>query len=63
MGLALDELRENDEKIDAEGLSFVLTSLVSGTIRMYGGLLVDYHDGPFFGKGFSLSVEGAAACG
>jgi hypothetical protein len=62
MDLALDELRENDERIDVEGLLFVLSDIVAGTIRIYGDLFIDYLDRPFFGKGFKLSVSGATAC-
>jgi hypothetical protein len=42
MGLALDEPKANDEKIEAEGFSFIMASDVADTIRSYGNLLIDY---------------------
>jgi Fe-S cluster assembly iron-binding protein IscA len=62
MGLALDEPKTNDEKMEAEGLSFLLASDVADTIRSYGSLSIDYLDRPFFLKGFRLSLAGARSC-
>ncbi len=62
MGLALDEPRTNDEKVEAEGLSFLLSSDVADMIRSYGSLSIDYRDRPFFLKGFHLSLAGAHSC-
>jgi hypothetical protein len=55
MGLALDELKENDEKIDVQGFSFVVASEVADTIRSYGNLLIDYREYPWV-RGFQLSL-------
>jgi len=61
MGLALDEPKANDEKIEAEGFSFVMTSEVADTIRPYGDLLIDYMEHPWM-KGFQLSLLGKVSC-
>jgi hypothetical protein len=62
MGLALDEPKASDEKVEAEGLSFVVSSEVGDMIRSYGSLSIDYMDRPFFMKGFKLSLQGVRAC-
>ncbi len=62
MGLALDEPKENDERVDVQGLSFVLDGEVADTIRSYGSLSIDYWDRPFFMKGFRLFLAGAGTC-
>jgi hypothetical protein len=62
MGLALDEPKQTDERIDVRGFSFVLAGEVADTIRSYGSLSIDYLDGPFFMKGFQLSLAGSGAC-
>ena len=62
MGLVLDEPKTNDEKVEAEGLSFVLSSDVADTIKSYGSLSIDYRDSPSFLKGFHLSLAGARSC-
>jgi len=61
MGLALDEPKPNDEKLEAEGFSFLMTSEVTDTIRSYGNLLIDYKDHPWT-KGFQLSLLGKVSC-
>jgi Fe-S cluster assembly iron-binding protein IscA len=61
MGLALDELKANDEKIEVEGFSFIMASEVAGTIRSYGSLLIDYVEKPLE-KGFQLSLSGKVSC-
>ncbi len=61
MGLALDELKANDKKIDVEGFSFVMASEVADTIRSYGTLFIDYIEHPWE-KGFQLSFEGKVSC-
>jgi hypothetical protein len=61
MGLALDELKANDEKIEVEGFSFVMASEVANTIRSYGSLFIDYLEQPRE-KGFQLSFEGKVPC-
>jgi len=61
MGLALDELKTNDEKIEAEGFSFIMTSEVADTIRSYGNLLIDYMEHPWM-KEFQLSFLGKVTC-
>ena len=57
MGLALDESKTNDEKIEAEGFSFIMSSEVADTIRSYGNLLIDYMEHPWV-KEFQLSFLG-----
>ena len=47
MGLALDEPKTNDERIDADGLTFVATGEVADILRSFGGVSIDYVDGPF----------------
>jgi Fe-S cluster assembly iron-binding protein IscA len=61
MGLALDELKANDKKIDVEGFSFIMDSEVADTIRPYGNLFIDYLEQPWE-KGFQLSFQGQASC-
>ena len=61
MGLAQDEPKANDEKIEAEGLSFIMASEVADTIRSYGGLFIDYMEQPWK-KGFELSLQAKVAC-
>jgi hypothetical protein len=61
MGLTLDEPKANDEKIEAEGFSFIMASEVADTIRSYGNLFIDYTEHPWM-KGFQLSFLGKAFC-
>lgn len=61
MGLALDEPKANDEKIEAEGFSFIMSSEVADTIRSYGNLLVDYMEHPWL-KEFQLSFLEKVTC-
>lgn len=61
MGLALDELKANDEKIEVEGFSFIMVPEVGNTIRSYGNLSIDYIEHPWT-KGFQLSLLGKVAC-
>jgi len=61
MGLALGEPNTNDEKIDAEGFSFIIAPDVADTIRSYGDLLIDYMEHPWK-KGFELSLSGKVSC-
>jgi len=61
MGLALDEPKVNDEKIEVEGFSFILASEVADIIRSFGSLLIDYKDRPW-AKGFQLSFPGKDSC-
>jgi len=61
MGLALDELKANDEKIEVEGFSFVMASEVADTIRSYGNLFIDYTEHSWM-KGFQLSLLGKGSC-
>lgn len=61
MGLALDEPKAGDERFDAEGFSFIVTSEVADIIRSCGILFIDYKDRPW-AKGFQLSLAGKACC-
>ncbi len=61
MGLALDEPRACDEKIEAEGLPFVAEADVVDLIRSSGGLSIDYNRS-WLKKGFQLSLLGQACC-
>jgi Fe-S cluster assembly iron-binding protein IscA len=61
MGLALDEPKAHDEKIEAEGFSFVAAGDVADLIRSAGSLSIDYVEG-FFKKGFQLSLAGRRTC-
>jgi hypothetical protein len=61
MGLALDEPKANDERIEVEGFSFIVASEVADLIRSYGKLLIDYKDRPW-AKGFQLSFPGKGVC-
>ncbi len=61
MGLAQDELKGNDERIEVEGVSFIMASEVADTIRSYGNLFVDYVEQPWK-KGFELSLSGKVSC-
>jgi hypothetical protein len=62
MGLALDEPEQSDEKVEAEGLSFLLSPHVADAIRTYGGLSIDYRDRPSFLRGFQFSLTKAGSC-
>ncbi len=61
MGLTLDELAENDEKIEKAGLSIVIDPGVKDTIAQYGGLILDYVNDAF-GQGLVLTLRGAGKC-
>jgi len=61
MGMALDELKANDEKIEVEGFTFIMASQVVDTIRSHGNLFVDYTEHPWE-KGFQLSFQGKVSC-
>ena len=61
MGLTLDEPKANDERIEAEGFSFIVASEVADVIRSFGSLLIDYKDRPW-AKGFQLSFPGKGSC-
>ncbi len=61
MGLALDEPKANDEKIEAEGLSFIAEADVADIIRSSGGLSIDYSKS-WLRRGFQLSLMGQACC-
>jgi len=61
MGLALDEPKANDEKIEVEGFSFIMASEVVDTIRSYGNLFIDYMEHPWM-KGFQLSLLEKVSC-
>jgi len=61
MGLALDEPKADDERFEAEGFSFIVTSEVADIIRSYGKLFIDYKYRPW-AKGFQLSFPGKGSC-
>jgi hypothetical protein len=61
MGLVLDEPRENDQKIESEGFSFVVASDVADMIRSYGNVLIDYKD-HLWTKGFHVTFPGRGPC-
>ncbi len=56
MGLAQDGLNANDERIEMEGLSFIMDSEVADRIRSYGNLFIDYMERPWK-KGFELCYD------
>jgi len=61
MGLALDEPKADDERIEVGGFSFIIAPEVAITIRSYGNLSIDYMEHPWV-KGFQLSFQGKASC-
>ena len=61
MGLALDEPKTNDEKIEVEGFTFIAAGDVADLIRSHGSLSIDYVEG-LFKKGFQLSLAGQHTC-
>lgn len=61
MGLALDEPKANDKRIEVEGLSFLMDSEVADMIRSFGNLFIDYQD-RLWAKGFQLSFPGERLC-
>jgi hypothetical protein len=61
MGLALDEPKVNDERIEVEGFPFIVGSEVGNVIRSFGSLFIDYQD-RFWAKGFQLSFPGKSSC-
>ncbi len=61
MGLALDEPRENDKRVEVEGFSFIMDSEVADMLRSYGDLFIDYKDHRWI-KGFEVSLSGGGTC-
>ena len=61
MGLALDEPKANDERIEVEGFPFIVASEVADIIRSRGNLFIDHKDRPW-AKGFQLSFSGKSSC-
>ena len=61
MGLALDEPKANDEKIEVEGFSFIMASEVADTIRSHGNLFIDCLE-QSWERRFQLSFQGQASC-
>jgi hypothetical protein len=61
MGLALDEPRENDGRIEVEGVSLIVASDVADIIRSCGDLFIDYKN-HLWSKGFQLSFSGTGSC-
>ena len=61
MGLALDELKANDEEVEVGGFSLIMASEVADTIRSYGDLSIDYMENPWE-KEFQLSFRGKISC-
>ena len=45
MGLALDEPRDNDEVVQAEGLKFVIDQADAPAMQGQGGIVVDHRSG------------------
>jgi hypothetical protein len=62
MGMALDEPHDDDEKIEVEGVPFIISKDVKDTIKDYGNLMIEYMDSPEYGKGFHVSFE-QGSCG
>ncbi len=52
--MALDELKENDERINGEGFTVVVDKEL---LEQMGGVLVDYRESPF-GGGFIVRPKG-----
>jgi hypothetical protein len=61
MGLALDEPKTNDGKIQVERFSFIVASEVADTIRSYGNFFIDSSEHSWV-KGFQLSLQGKGSC-
>ena len=61
MGLTQDEPKANDERIEVDGVSFIMDSEVADIIRSFGSLFIDYKDRPW-AKGFQLSFTGKGSC-
>ena len=61
MGLTQDEPKANDERIEVDGVSFIMDSEVADIIRSFGSLFIDYKDRPW-AKGFQLSFPGKGSC-
>jgi hypothetical protein len=61
MGLALDEPKADDERIEVGSFSFIIAPEAVNTIRSYGNLFIDYMEHPWT-KGFQLSLLGKAPC-
>jgi len=61
MGMALDELKANDKKIEVEGFSFIMASEVADTIRSHGDLFIDCME-QSSEMGFQLSFKGQPCC-
>ncbi|HUJ68681.1 MAG TPA: hypothetical protein VLW86_04115 [Syntrophorhabdales bacterium] len=61
MGLALDEPKASDEKMEVEGFSFVADNETADFIRSHGSLSIDYVEG-LLRRGFKLSLAGQRAC-
>jgi Fe-S cluster assembly iron-binding protein IscA len=61
MGLALDEPKADDERIEVGGFSFIIAPEAAKAIRSYGNLSIDYMEHPWM-KGFQLSFLGKVSC-
>lgn len=63
--MALDELQDEDQKVEKEGVTFVMTSADHDIISQSGGMRIDFLSS-WFGRGFhvtSLGAGDAAECG
>ncbi len=61
MALALDELQEDDEKYEVEGLTFLVAKSVLDVVKSYGSVKIDYLDYPWGGQ-LVVKANGAASC-
>jgi len=59
--LTLDEPKEDDERYESGGLSFVVGPSVVRAAQSYGSILIDYVDS-ILGKGLKISFAAASVC-
>lgn len=59
--MALDEPKDDDEKHEAHGLTFLVAPSVAQMIKSYGSVHIDYRDYPWGGQ-IIVKASGAAEC-
>jgi Fe-S cluster assembly iron-binding protein IscA len=62
VGMALDEPKEDDEKIEQSGMTFVMAPDVVGAAKQSGGVSIDYVDDGYR-KGYMINLGAGGDCG
>lgn len=61
MGVALDEPRESDAKVEIDGLNFVFDASERDEMLRRGGLVLDHRSG-WWGNSFVVSPSYGSCC-